>query len=171
MYFVNIVLFDYHVLFLQLLQWTMQNYIHVKCNIFFTTRDSKKTWEFVKGKGLFPFHETMTEQMLAWNSCKINCNSCLMESDNACPLYATISRFAIQFCYILSFLVFSIFLVIVFLYFVFEWNIIFYNIKIKQILNSFTLLFTFHMFILQHSFAPSDTNTSYTLRMYIHLFK
>ena len=32
---------------------------------FFTTKYSKKTWEFVEGKGLFPFHKTMTEQMLA----------------------------------------------------------------------------------------------------------
>ena len=60
---------------------------------FFTTEYSEKTWEFAKGKGLLRFHKTMIEQMLAWNSCKIICNICLMESNNTCPLYAIISHF------------------------------------------------------------------------------
>ena len=56
---------------------------------FFTTEYSKKTWEFVKGKGLLSFHKTLIDQMLTWNSCKINCNRCHF----TCPLFAIISRF------------------------------------------------------------------------------
>ena len=40
---------------------------------FFTIEDSKKTWEFVKGKGLFPFHKTMIEQ------CEILAKSILID--------------------------------------------------------------------------------------------
>ena len=42
LYFVKIDLFDYYVFFLQLLQSTMQNYIHVKCNIFSQQKIQRK---------------------------------------------------------------------------------------------------------------------------------
>ena len=61
MYFVKIVLFDYYVFFFAASPTYYAKLYTCQMQQFLTTKDSKKTWKFVKGKGLFSFHKIIIE--------------------------------------------------------------------------------------------------------------
>ena len=68
LYFVKIDLFDYYVFFFAASPINYAKLYTCQMQHFFSTKDSKKTWEFVKGKGLFPFSEGNDRTLMYLNS-------------------------------------------------------------------------------------------------------